>query len=235
MTEPLFGAVSSGPMWSGIPPAGFGMPQTPFPFGNVPISLGAQGFGPSQIAGGGMMQGAHPDVLSTPYGFTPQPYGLSGGIAAQPPAIGSGAMGQGFGANVPAVPNVFGTLGGFPQFAGPELTLGVNVPLLVTSIAIRRRQPMGPTNDQEIEDFIYDTFEMLPATSEVEVRCEGGRVTLTGSVPQKRLKRDVGEIAWTIPGVNDVQNNVTIATKRRARSGTRETESQTAATGRKQT
>jgi osmotically-inducible protein OsmY len=81
---------------------------------------------------------------------------------------------------------------------------------------------MGPTNDQEIEDFVYDALELLPGTNEIEVRSEGGRVLLTGSVQQKRLKRDVGEIAWAIPGVNDVQNNVTIVARRRPRPAGRE-------------
>ena len=93
---------------------------------------------------------------------------------------------------------------------------------------------MGPTNDQELEDFMYDALELLPGTSDVEVRCEGGRITLTGSVQHKRLKRDTGEIAWTIPGTNDVQNNVTIATRRRARGAARDAEPQSAAGGRKQ-
>ena len=83
---------------------------------------------------------------------------------------------------------------------------------------MRRGQPLGPTNDQEIEDFIYDAFDLLPGTNDVEVRVEGGRATLTGSVPHKRLKRDVGEMAWTIPTLNDVQNNVTITQRRRSRA-----------------
>ena len=43
------------------------------------------------------------------------------------------------------------------------------------------------------------------------------RTTLTGQVSHKRLKRDAGEIAWAIPSVNDVQNNVTIVPRRRSR------------------
>jgi hypothetical protein len=43
-------------------------------------------------------------------------------------------------------------------------------------------------------------------------------------VSHKRFKRDAGEIAWAIPGVNDVQNNVTIITRRRSRTAGRETE-----------
>ena len=90
---------------------------------------------------------------------------------------------------------------------------------------MRRGQPAGPTNDQEIEDFIYDALDLLPGSSEVEVRCDGGRTSLAGAVSQKRLKRDIGEIAWAIPAINDVQNNITIAPRRRARGQTRETES----------
>lgn len=100
----------------------------------------------------------------------------------------------------------------------------VTAPALLAAIAIKRGQPSGPTNDQEIEDFLYDALELLTGTNEVEVRCEGGRAALTGSVPHKRLKRDIGEIAWAIPTINDVQNNVTIATRRRARSSGREAE-----------
>jgi len=49
------------------------------------------------------------------------------------------------------------------------------------------------------------------------VYCPGGTLlaTLTGSVAHKRLKRDIGEIAWAIPAINDVQNNVTISPRRR--------------------
>src|SRR5262249_25333755 len=95
---------------------------------------------------------------------------------------------------------------------------------LLGVVAMRRGQPLGPTSDPEIEDFICDALDLIPGAGEVEVRCEGGVVTLAGTVPQKRLKRDAGEIAWTIPGVNDVQNNVTIAARRRARAARRENE-----------
>jgi BON domain len=140
--------------------------------------------------------------------------------------------------NWPGIPSP--TLGGFqtphPQSLGvgmPGLPFNshsfaglsiMTAPALLTAIAIKRGQPSGPTTDQEIEDFLYDALEFLSGTNEVEVRCEGGRVTLTGSVPLKRLKRDVGEIAWAIPTINDVQNNVTIATRRRGRSSGREAE-----------
>jgi hypothetical protein len=107
-----------------------------------------------------------------------------------------------------------------PSFAGSEVAVGFPVPALLATLAVRRGQPLGPSNDQEIEDFIYDALELLPGSGEVDVRCEGGRVTFTGTVHYKRLKRDAGEIAWAIPGVNDVHNTITIAARRRSRGVT---------------
>jgi osmotically-inducible protein OsmY len=113
-------------------------------------------------------------------------------------------------------------------------TGAITAQTLVGAIAMRRGQPLGPTNDQEIEDFIADALDLLPGTNDVEVRCEGGKATLTGSVPHKRVKRDAGEIAWAIPSVNDVQNNVNIAARRRSR-GQGGMEGPATPTGRKQT
>jgi len=118
---------------------------------------------------------------------------------------------------------------------GPETMVGVTAPALLAAVAMRRGQPQGPSNDQEVEDFIYDALDLLPGATEVEVRCEAGRVTLTGSVQQKRLKRDVGEISWAIPAVSDVQNTVTIQSRRRTRTATgREPEAPPSGPGRKQ-
>lgn len=117
-----------------------------------------------------------------------------------------------------------------PSFGGSEVALGVPVSTLLATVAVRRGQPLGPSNDQEIEDFIYDALELLPGSGEIDVRCEGGRVTFTGTVHYKRLKRDVGEIAWAIPGVNDVHNTIAITARRRARGSHSEPQ---AATSRK--
>jgi hypothetical protein len=94
---------------------------------------------------------------------------------------------------------------------------GVTASALLAAVAVRRGQPLGPTSDQEVEDFIGDALDLLPGSGEIEVRCDAGRTTLTGQVSHKRLKRDAGEIAWAIPSVNDVQNNVTIVPRRRSR------------------
>jgi hypothetical protein len=128
----------------------------------------------------------------------------------------------------------YGALPPLVALGGPDTGAGVTAPMLLAAVATRRGQPLGPTNDHEVEDFIYDALDYLPGTSEVEVRCEGGRATLTGTVQQKRFKRDVGEIAWAIPSVTDVQNNVAIAARRRSRAQRSEMEPPTVVAGRKQ-
>ena len=67
----------------------------------------------------------------------------------------------------------------------------------------------------------------------MEFCCDAGRAMLTGNVQNKRLKRDLGEILWAIPSVNDVQNNITLVSRRRARAATRDGEPVPAAPVRK--
>jgi hypothetical protein len=118
--------------------------------------------------------------------------------------------------------------------ASPETISGVTAVSLLAAVAMRRGQPQGPTNDQEVEDFLYEALDLLGGTADVEIRCEGGRTVLTGTVPHKRVKRDIGEIAWAIPAINDVQNNVTIASRRRTRTANRDGEHQPNVSARKQ-
>src|SRR5262249_49125125 len=94
-------------------------------------------------------------------------------------------------------------------------------PMLVAAVALNRGQPQGPTTDQEVEELVYDVLELFSGANDVDVRCESGRITLSGTVSHKRLKRDIGEIAWAIPAINDVQNNIAIA-RRRSRGFSRE-------------
>src|SRR5258706_11186610 len=54
----------------------------------------------------------------------------------------------------------------FPVFGNPAMAFGVTAPALVSAMATRRGQPAGPTNDQEIEDFIYDALELFPGASD---------------------------------------------------------------------
>lgn len=236
MIEPFFGGMTGSPMWSGTPP-GFGFVPTPLGIGSF---QGAEGFGPQNIpqapmaglpaVGPGLQfTGAAPGVPHPGYGLS---HGYALGSGFIPPLQPGSVFGQPGPPPGPGTGPFLGS-GGYGALGGFEVPPGITAPALVAAIALRRGQPQGPVNDQEIEEFIYDALELLPGTNDVEVRVESGRVTLTGGVQQKRLKRDVGEIAWAIPTVNDVINNVSIATKRRSRAG-REAESQQPGGGRKQ-
>jgi hypothetical protein len=173
----------------------------------APQATGAFGFPPSAPVGSAMMYGPFigPSAAANTVasGLPPPASMISAPIAPAGPAYGY------------ALP-----LNPIPG----EAALGGSIPLLLATVAMRRGQPHGPATDQEIEDFVYDAFELMPGTADVEVRCDSGRATLTGNVLHKRLKRDLGEILWAIPGVNDVQNNITIVSRRRARTATREGE-----------
>src|SRR5689334_13283716 len=193
MMEPLFG---SNPLPPGISSPGFGWFQLPLGFATrPPISSGSLSSIPNVSLG---PQTVAPSLSQEVYG-----YGGAAPAVAAPAFIGQSIAPPTFAVGAPAL--------GIPEIA--------TVHRLLTLVAMRRGQPMGPTSDTEIEEFIYDALEYLPASNEVEVRVDGGRATLTGSVPHKRLKRDVGEIAWAIPAISDVQNNVTIIARRRRAQG----------------
>ena len=177
----------------------FGSVSSPWPAPPFPSA-----WLPSSMSVAGRFAGAAPPGLASSLGTS----GLTSG-SLPAPGITPGSMTPAIGA-IPVAATI-------PSFAGSEVAVGVPVSALLATVAVRRGQPLGPTNDQEIEDFIYDALEILPGSGEVDVRCESGRVTFTGTVQYKRLKRDVGEIAFAIPGVNDVHNTIAITARRRAR------------------
>lgn len=219
MNESLF--VSGSPMWTAVPPAGFTL--------QTPAAQFQSAFSPSAVAG---IPGAAPGStqgLSAPSIMSPNPYGYAaGGLTPGQTFVGPSVV-QGF-PGFPYAPPI-ASLGG--QIG--DGTGGVPAASLLAAVALRRGQPQGPSTDQESEDFLADAIEWLPGTADVEIRCEAGRATLTGSVQHKRVKRDIGELAWAIPGLNDVQNNVTIASRRRTRpAGSREAETSSSGSARKQ-
>ena len=228
MHESLFGSAPQ--LWTGSPTPGFGWPA-PGPLSASGRTGAAAGFNSPQFPQTGAIV-AGLAAPQAPNGFSPELFGFG---APQANMLPQAPAATGFNGGLFPGQTPFAATGAFPAFVNPETAAAIyGIPGLLAAVAIRRGQPMGPTNDQECEDFLYDALELIPGTSEVEVRCDNGRTTLTGSVHHKRLKRDLGEIAWTIPAINDVQNNITIATKRRSRVGGRETESQPSASGRKQ-
>lgn len=210
MAEPFFASMPQ--LWASPPGSiGYAPPLAGArPLASVPPHV-MQGLTPSAIVPGATM----------PATVRPDAYG---GIA---PAVSGPVFGAGLSAAMA------GPTAGVP-YSGSEIAVGVTAPALLATVAMRRGQPLGPANDQEIEEFISDALDLLPGTTEVEVRSESGRTTLAGTVPHKRLKHDAGEIAWAIPGVNDVHNNITITARRRSRGPGRENEP-AAAAGRKQT
>jgi hypothetical protein len=221
MTETLFG--SGSPMWTSLPSSGFVMPA-PIPFGTAPIPTPV--FGSSMLPNAASGFPASPQTLPAPGAVPAQTYGYGAGVTPTP----QGIVGPGFVAPSPFAPQPSGVV---VSSLAVDATTGVTVPALLAAVAMRRGQVHGPTNDQEIEDFIYDALELLPNAADVEVRCEGGRTTLTGTVQHKRVKRDIGEIVWAIPTVSDVQNNVAIASRRRARAASREAETPSTSPSRK--
>jgi len=215
-------------MWTAMPSGAFAY-STPIVVGNG--SFASPVFGSSAIA----IPGVAGEASTGAQGISP--------AGAYPSSAYS------YGGAMPAVPQgPYGpsVIGAFPFAPGPlasplvgpvgaDAMVGVTALSLLAAVALRRGQPQGPVNDQEVEDFLYDALELLPGAADVEIRCEGGRATLTGSVQHKRVKRDVGEIAWAIPGLNDVQNNVTIASRRRSRTASgRDVETPPGSTARKQ-
>jgi hypothetical protein len=179
-------------------------------------------------------------MIPSPFGSVgPSWTGISPGVAW--PGLGNAALSES-----PAVAGQFNqpafgwpASNGLSMVPGPLATPlvvpgGITAHALLAAIALRRGQPQGPASEQDVEEFIYDAAELLPGAGDVEVRCDGGRISLTGSVPHKRIKRDVGEIAWAIPGIIDVNNAITITARRRSRAVSREGEAQPGAPGRKQ-
>jgi len=141
-------------------------------------------------------------------------YGLAGGIGQfTPSSVGYTSAGL--------APMTTGNIG-----TPVIVPVGIPASAVIATMSMRRGQPQGPANDQDVEELLYDTIELMPGAGETEVRCEGGRISLNGSVPNKRVKHDIGELAWAIPGVNDVHNGLSITTRRRSRGFTRESEAQ---------
>src|SRR5262245_38145036 len=202
MMEALFGPPA--PIWTTPLSSGF-MLQPPL---QPPIGLTAGTIGATNLGAVPLIGNVSPITAAT-RGPT-APFNAIGAPSLVPSAIAAG----------PPMNPLYPILANPLALTGPDFATGVPAAALPAAVALRRGQPQGPTNDQEVEDFIYEALELLPGTSEIEVRSDSGRATLTGTVHHKRLKHDVGEIAWAIPAVIDVQNNVTIASRRRARAAT---------------
>lgn len=65
---------------------------------------------------------------------------------------------------------------------------------------------------------VYDALDndpLIPFDYDINVNVDAGEVTLTGSIPTKRIKHAAGDDAWYGPGVTDVHNKLVIAKRER--------------------
>src|SRR5262249_19578467 len=155
-----FGSVT--PTWPAAYTPAFGYPQTP-------VTQSPQSIGPLPVPtpqAAAML--SHGTISGAPVGtaFPINTYGLSSTV----PALAG------------LTPNPLPVAG---PLTGVDARFGIAAPVLLAAVGMRRGQPLGPTNETEIEEFIYDALELLSGAGDVDVRCEGGRVTLMGSVPHK--------------------------------------------------
>jgi osmotically-inducible protein OsmY len=77
--------------------------------------------------------------------------------------------------------------------------------------ALRGRGPKGyRRSDPRIYEDICEALIDEPNVDcrDIEVTVEGGEVTLSGTVPHRRDKRHVEELAWQIRGVEQVHNRL---------------------------
>lgn len=190
-----------------------------------------------------MTQGLFGTVTPSWTGISPSPvwpaFGASfSGVESAPGLIGGYGPAAGPGHFAPSGLS-YASAGLVPAMSGnvaPPFIVPGAVPAstVIATMAMKRGQPQGPTSDQDVEELLYDAIELFPSAGDVEVRSEGGRVSLTGSVPNKRVKHDIGELAWAIPGINDVHNTLNIQSRRRSRGFGREAEAPPSGPSRKQ-
>ncbi|MBC7926508.1 MAG: BON domain-containing protein [Bryobacteraceae bacterium] len=71
-----------------------------------------------------------------------------------------------------------------------------------------------PRTDARIHEEVSEELLHSPHVdaSEIEVELASGQVTLTGTVSSREQKREAGECAWRVRGVQDVHNQICIGT-----------------------
>lgn len=75
----------------------------------------------------------------------------------------------------------------------------------------------GLASDDEIKDMVLTSLDAdprIPFDSDISVDVTGGIVTLSGTVPNKRIKHAAGDDAWWIPDVVDINNELQIVGRR---------------------
>ena len=126
--------------------------------------------------------------FGTGYGFPTMNFPMSGGM-------GNTGMGFGYG---PSNWTNFGTF--------PSTGFGYG---------------WAPMTDDELGYFVEQSIDndpSIPADANIDVDVQDGVVTLTGTVPNKRIKHAAGDDAWWLPQVIDVHNTIQVQ-PRKQRAG----------------
>lgn len=114
---------------------------------------------------------------------------------------------QGFGFN-PAL--------GSPYAFGPNLGLG-SMGTMPGTYPSAYAGP-GLASDDQIKDMVLtslDSDPRIPFDSDINVDVTAGIVTLSGTVPNKRIKHAAGDDAWWIPDVVDINNELKVSGRRK--------------------
>lgn len=120
-----------------------------------------------------------------------------------------------FGAGPP--PRYLGT--GFPGRGGPGFTggyYGFGAGSLEPSWRAERRYPPGPKGYQRSDERLREDISerLMQArhidSSEVTVEVSGAKVVLEGTVPDRRMKHAIEDLADACPGVQDIENRIRV-------------------------
>lgn len=79
------------------------------------------------------------------------------------------------------------------------------------------RGPKGWARDDKrlLDDVcVRLTEDPVVDASDITVTVDAGEITLTGDVPDRRMKRRTEDVAWSVAGVRDVHNRLKIAVPR---------------------
>ena len=119
--------------------------------------------------------------------------------------------------------------GGYSGFGGNNGFGGYGNPWYGYGTFPYMPMPVAPTvgwpqaNDAEIKYFVENALDNdpeIPPHANIGVDVHNGVVTLTGTVPNKRIKHAAGDDAWWIPPVLDVHNEINVVSRRERATGT---------------
>jgi hypothetical protein len=115
------------------------------------------------------------------------------------------------------------------QFGGQQGGLGMQ-----QQRSQRNRGPKGYTrSDERIREDISEQLmrHHYIDASEVEIQVQGGEVTLTGTVHERRMKHEIEDLVDNVSGVRDVTNNIRVQRQDQHAAGGQSTWMQQSTTG----